>query len=837
MKAFLSHSSRDKEFVRAVAKNLGRQSCLFDEQAFDTGEEFKSSIENALDDTCIFVLFASRSALASVWVKYEIDEAWFRKLYQIITKSLVYLIDSKISHNDLPEWLKRARISRENAPKIVARDIRSHLNELLVERQTKFFIGRRTEIEELENSLFPLDGSKPPRAVFVTGLPGIGRRTFIKHASPDLLSLRKVLQIKIGEGDNTNDICMIIADHSEPYSTKKGFERIIKQIKELDDESSLDRIKDNLSRLIDAGELPMFIDDGGLLDDDGYMRQPIVRILKKIEGEDEIYLFFVSTRTPQALSDYGLPIVKVLPLKPLDNKKLVLLLADQANLKLQAPQINDLAEYIAGYPPSCYYAISQAKDYGIEAVLKDKSRLVEFQTTVFLRHLSKLNIDDNGQLILQILAAFSPLPLPAIAKAVALDLQAVTSTLIHLIDLSLVNVTDEGYYRIADPISNAVMSAYGLPSPEQHKALAESVLDYIENIESESPLLELHRVLFRSANWANDKELAAKAVHLANDLIKLTESHYHARRYRNAIKFGYAALEERKDSATARSYLIRALIQEERFQEAEKQIEELQKFSPMREVFFLKGFLERNRENFPDAIANYEKASAHGRTGVALSRELAFCYYKVDKLDKAFDHINEALSNHGDNPYIVDLWVQIACSQRDEETARKGLQRLEAIGDPLFYYHRLSRTESTFGNIPQAQKASDKAYSINSSPPFAVIAQLIYCETELQHLNRAEELLDQLDSEYSNTRQDIRLGLRCRIQIVKGQFGNALCVSEKINDKDTHFYKRIRRDALYGELNYTALKDETRAAYEREFVDLERELEGVDMAVFGPSDL
>jgi hypothetical protein len=37
MKAFLSHSSKDKQFVTAVAKELGRQFCVFDEQVFETG--------------------------------------------------------------------------------------------------------------------------------------------------------------------------------------------------------------------------------------------------------------------------------------------------------------------------------------------------------------------------------------------------------------------------------------------------------------------------------------------------------------------------------------------------------------------------------------------------------------------------------------------------------------------------------------------------------------------------------------------------------------------------------------------------------------------------------
>jgi hypothetical protein len=40
MKAFLSHSWSDAEFVRAVAGELGRQFTWLDVHAFDTGDDF-----------------------------------------------------------------------------------------------------------------------------------------------------------------------------------------------------------------------------------------------------------------------------------------------------------------------------------------------------------------------------------------------------------------------------------------------------------------------------------------------------------------------------------------------------------------------------------------------------------------------------------------------------------------------------------------------------------------------------------------------------------------------------------------------------------------------------
>jgi hypothetical protein len=66
LKAFLSHSSADKEFVRAVAKELGRQFCVFDEQSFENAVQFKKSIEDGLDESSILVLFASKNAMTGI---------------------------------------------------------------------------------------------------------------------------------------------------------------------------------------------------------------------------------------------------------------------------------------------------------------------------------------------------------------------------------------------------------------------------------------------------------------------------------------------------------------------------------------------------------------------------------------------------------------------------------------------------------------------------------------------------------------------------------------------------------------------------------------------------
>ncbi len=832
MKAFLSHSSKDKEFVRSIAKELGRQYCVFDEQVFATGDEFKKSIEQGLDDSAVFVLFASQASLESIWVKFETDEAWYRKLKNGVSKGLVYVIDSKVDIENIPEWLKRALIRRDNVPKKIARDIRFHIDDLLREKFQSYFMGRDHDMSELEKLLTPFD-TLPPHVAFIHGLPGIGRRSLIKQKSPQLLNLKKFVEIPIGEGDSIQDISISVANHAEPYSTTAAFASIASDIKLLTPEKALSRTVNNLRSLVDAGELPILTDEGGLLDNDGFIQEPIKRLISNLTPTDDTYIFFISSRKPQQLDDLSIPALYLKPLSLDDTKRLVARLAMRAGVTIAPDQISEIAEFVGGYPPAAFFSIQQVKDYGLDSILHYKERLAKFKLSVFIRHIAGIKLDDDEKKLLKILAAYSPLPLQVIGETLQLDSTRLSKLITHLIDLALLIVTEDHYYRLADPLIEVINSQYGYPTEEDCKVLATSLAGYINQSDLQMPILALSRVLFRAARWARDIELSDKAIHISNDLIRLTENSYHAGQYKDTIKYAGAALDERPNSITARNFLIRALIHEERWRQAEEEIKRFEKVAGYRDILFLKGFLERKRQNIPAAIDFYEKAEKAGRRGVAIKRELGHCYYLNKNPDKAMAYIADAVDQHGDNIYIVDLWTQIAISKKDEVLITKALNRLEIL-DAGRYNYRLSRYKYSQGQFPDALSAAKRAVELSARMRFEVQAQLVYCDIELKHYDDAEKLLNIIDKSYQDTRADIRIALRCRLEIARGRFARALDLCDRVTNKDSFYYKKIRHDALVGEVKTSALKDSVRQEYMREIAVLEGEVRDAQIEDIAP---
>jgi tetratricopeptide (TPR) repeat protein len=822
IKAFLSHSTADKQFVRSVAEHLGRQFCLVDEQAFDSAETFKASIEKHLDQAAVFVLFASSASIKSTWVDFEINEAAHRAIERTIARSLVIIIDSAIDHTALPPWLRRAKVIRTNVPKFAAREIRQHIDDLLRIEQHQFFEGRTEDLSRFQKLITPLD-QPPPRVIAVQGLPSIGRRTFLSVAVRVALSFGRVVVIPVAEGDSLADIAIRIANELEPYSTRSGFEAIIESIKRSTTKELLDRIVADLRAATANREMPALYDEGGLLTADGLCTTQVQSIISAVRKDPLLYLCLIAARKPA-------PDIPTQRLDPLSNDDIRRLLARigvnrSPPMMLEAHEIAELADYINGYPPSAHYAVSLASDYGIRAVLADKNRLVDFRTGAFIRFLRQRKLTDADRLVLSVLARYSPMPLEALHPVVKLDERVVAQRLMTLIDHSLVVVGQNGLYSIADPIADAVLREFVYPV--DHKAMFESLEALIADPDLNMPRLSLYRMLFRAGAMAGLD--TSTLFHLSSDLVRIAERFYHQRDYPRAIEYGRLAVRERPDSLTARDYLIRALAQESQWDDALSELNQYEKMAPVRDSHYLKGFIERKRGKLRPAIRHYLDAEKAGRTGVAIQREIAYTYYLNNDLAAAKRYLASALAGK-DNRIALDLAIQIAAREKNESEARAALVRLEALEKEAFFKHRLSTVELRFGNLPAALSAARDAVasSRNERPTFGMLAQLATCQIYSGQFDGAERTIGELEVRYKHQRIDVRLGLSCRLEIARGCHAKALQIFANIVDGSGPVYRAMRRDALVGELATSALPDETRVAYQKEVDSLNSELATFD---------
>ncbi|MDA0654279.1 MAG: TIR domain-containing protein, partial [Proteobacteria bacterium] len=178
MRAFLSHSSRDRGYVESVATQLRPGSFELDSATFDAGLVNAVEIANALNRSDLFCLFLSENSVSSPHVNFETALGLEMVAGGTAERFLVICIDAR-SFEMASEWTKRFNFVRKIlTPESAARLIQGMLVSAAsaAARQTHPFVGREKELVELEAQVTDLH-RPPSKALYISGNHGSGRRT------------------------------------------------------------------------------------------------------------------------------------------------------------------------------------------------------------------------------------------------------------------------------------------------------------------------------------------------------------------------------------------------------------------------------------------------------------------------------------------------------------------------------------------------------------------------------------------------------------------------------------------------------------------------------------
>lgn len=107
IKAFLSHTSVDKDLVGLVHKKLAANNAWYDAANIENGESIPEKINEGLRMATHYVLFWSENAKNSPWVKAELNAAFVRFLASKC-KFMIFCIDD----TELPELLQPYRYDK-----------------------------------------------------------------------------------------------------------------------------------------------------------------------------------------------------------------------------------------------------------------------------------------------------------------------------------------------------------------------------------------------------------------------------------------------------------------------------------------------------------------------------------------------------------------------------------------------------------------------------------------------------------------------------------------------------------------------------------------------------
>ncbi len=109
-RVFLSHSSDAKPTVRRLRGLLQDRGLAtwFDEVDIEAGEPLVTAIEDGIAGSKAVIFWVDRSFLQSRWCKYEMD-GFFHRYADTGTFKLFTIVDSTVSHGELPSLLQRLK--------------------------------------------------------------------------------------------------------------------------------------------------------------------------------------------------------------------------------------------------------------------------------------------------------------------------------------------------------------------------------------------------------------------------------------------------------------------------------------------------------------------------------------------------------------------------------------------------------------------------------------------------------------------------------------------------------------------------------------------------------
>ncbi len=671
MKLFLSHSSSDKDlFAKKIADSLGNF-VIYDEYTFEEGmktfDEIKIHLEN---NTNLFVILLSDKALNSKWVQEELSIA-YRELGNKIQRIYPIIIDKKINHEDyrIPGWLKDNYNIRLilKVGKIISllkrrlRELKWENNEFF-KKQENIFIGRNNQTKFVEDRVFNID--KPiPRVIFASGLPKIGKKSFLKYVIKKTQSQYKGAyefpKIFLDSTNSIEDFILYVDDleFTENHIQRDSLNILKKRDKVL--------IAVNLLRELNkTKELLLIEDNGSIITHEGYITEWFQDIIKELINEREDIFIVVSSRFGTFKHNYSIEdyILKV-KIDELEINERVGLLLEYIKVyelehKIDREQIKILSGLLKGYPEQIAYVIHKLKETSYHEIMKESNDIIEYNDDKIYSIIKEF---PEGTDEFDLLVLLSHIDMISYELLDSIFDKDKSDTYYKILDKFFIYSicerfgTQNEYFRINDVIKNHICRLkHNLPSVFLDN-LKNNLTKFLEENKFEDANLS---DFFYYINQAliQGKEVPDKYL-LPSHFLKTITQLYNSQDYDTLINIAKKILNKKEYIDPfiifeIRHYLCSAYARKR----DNKFFDEVQFVDNQAEQCFLKGFYYRLQGKFQKSIEWYKKAIELNKKFSRANREIVQVYLNVYDFDKAYTQSKINYKQWSNNVYHIHAY-------------------------------------------------------------------------------------------------------------------------------------------------------------------------------------
>ena len=780
MKIFLSHSSKDKKLVAKVHEILSPSLAWFDKVDIEIGESIPSKINEGLEMATHFILFWSKNAMDSRWVRAELNAA-FVKTMSDKCKIIVFALDD----SDLPIILQPFKYERVNAFKI--EESARMICEIILSQNTMLaplnrFVNRTAEIGDIESYI-----TRGYNLIIISGILGIGKSSLAKRANEWVYSNNKsILMIDLSKtyGLIELNIAFAAALKLNPPDTYNNRDVVREDTKRYFEIASANNrtiiLKDAKSWLLDDGtpieELEFIIKY--ILEASFFKGHPVFMTTSRFINIDPMCwdTGVAKIKIGSMSDDYISSIIK--------NNLLESVFFDEN-------KNHRFAKHMYGYPLGARIAANLISVHGYDYYLEQQHKI------------NKLTIELAKNLVLQ----------TSISNKCSKYLQLLALSKSSLTNIEIVEAFDEFSYEDVNLVSEEAFFA-GLVTFDNGRYMLEKIIeDYYFDLIYNSA--ERRRIATLLANYLYRKvtsdqtdpqtyfRLLQPAIFvltidnrlnvawaLRSDmiatLVKAMWEQYNHQDYSEAMETAMSIIS--KENNDTRNYCEAqyvkslCLMRNEDYSSAISILDSINdKYDYAYKRDYVLGRIEKYREKYEQAISYFDTALLKYDRHISSMREAAECYFFLSDFDKAYSYIERAKSYDASNSYVMLLECRILTSKGNAQSALELLNNNYAYDNPSQMLFRRGRVYDELGEKESAIENYKHAIQKNNNN---IDARLCLLNAEIASGYDCSAVIETLKNKVRGKRRCILLNIEARYI---GYYGNredeALALINSIDQK------------------------------------------------------
>lgn len=760
---FLSHSSADKErYVKIVAnqlqKHLDEHSVYYDEYTFESGMKSMEEINRSLEETDLFVVFLSKKALESDWVKKELliskellGKEMIKRIYPIVIEA-----DLKWNDKDIPDWLKDYTLKYIPKPTKATQLIRKRIVEIAwdlnprIEERNNIFLGRNNEIDEFENRKYDYD-METVIAYIAAGIPKVGRKSLLKQCfikTHITENNYRASQIELGMYEGIEDFIMWVNDLG--FSDDMELTEFMKM--EMDEKCKiLAKLLDDISK---NQEILLIEDKGCIITHDGKMCEWFLHTIELMQEKNRTVLGIASKfRLGLPIRSEQIYVMNVSPLKKMECSGLLQKYLEVEEISLSREQFKNYSLMLKGFPEQVKYACSLISQYGPERAYDFSSEIENYDAEIISQVLKEMEEVEENIDFLRFLAEIDTVSyqsLQAILNDKEFVKEKVNKFYINGI-IEFVGIANE-YIKINGSIKDYITRAEYVLSDSYKEKLNKYMVNFLdgykyEELDMPDYLLKLKEDLKKNGNIDNKYMIPSQYLKTMVELYEKEKDYSKVIEYADIVLKSTNYIED-KLLFEIRYFLCMALAK----RRDKRMLKEVQNISGADHEFLL-GFYYRMTGNFEKALDKLENSLKLRRNFSKAKREKVQVLINLEKFEEALSVAKENYENDRSNPYHIHAYFLCVIKSDKVDNSKAILEEL---------MNNLDKTTSDFGmELKGRCKALyeayinredeiafaiiDKTIEESSNPIYALQDKFDICE-RLHEFGEMERVIEELSN-------------------------------------------------------------------------------------------